>query len=221
MTTYGIPFILEDRTGDITNTEFDDLYDRMFFGISSPAPSSTSAGATIRIFELGARSSPRALAGSHFGRDPAVVLDFGGHGAASADAGTGLFVRQGVSMPIAAWLRGSKSSNKSPARVFRCSDDEDYTWSVTKAPEGLEWSCTTSRGYVAAQYSPRAPGEPAYASSSGSVLTIYEAYGHIATGECSFLMTDYARSLLTYTFHLELLSALTVVRYIHRYSARS
>ena len=55
MTTFGIPFLLEDRTGNIISTEFDDLYDRMFLGISNTTdPAARSRGAaTIKFFELG------------------------------------------------------------------------------------------------------------------------------------------------------------------------
>lgn len=138
MTTFGIPYLLEDRTGDVLNTEFDEIYDRMFFGVSSsnpPSPSSSTDPApsrTIKLFELGKRSAP-ALRGSslNFGKDPVVVLDF----APGGGMGTVLFVRQGVSMPMEKWMRRFDAKG----RCFACSDGENYYW-THKANAETEWA---------------------------------------------------------------------------------
>lgn len=134
MTTFGIPYLLEDRTGDVLNTEFDELYDRMFFGVSvsaSPASPPSSSSRTIKIFELGSRSGPSPRAGAYnFGRDPVVVLDFAPNGS----LGTVLFVRQGVSMPMDQWMR-----TKAKARCFACSDGESYSW-THQANAETEWA---------------------------------------------------------------------------------
>lgn len=107
MTTFGIPFLLEDRTGNIISTEFDDLYDRMFLGISNTTdPAARSRGAaTIKIFELGSKTSTRATFSPNFGRDPTIVLDFGPGGT----PGSVLFARQSISMPIGSWVRKTDS----------------------------------------------------------------------------------------------------------------
>ncbi|EJD00716.1 uncharacterized protein FOMMEDRAFT_110000 [Fomitiporia mediterranea MF3/22] len=204
MTTMGIPFLLEDRTGDVLNTEYDELYDRMFFGVTSaPSPSAivsptspsrpSSRSVTIKIFELGSRTSS-ARGGLNFGRDPVVILDFATAPSSAAHGGfdvlgTILFVRQSVSMPMEKWIR-----KKGAGTCFACSDGETYIWTY-RANNETEWTCTTSTGYVVAEYNLRTPYEPKYASSSGNVFSVYESYGHIAT---------------------ELLASLTIVRYMQR-----
>ncbi|KAI5120753.1 hypothetical protein M0805_007827 [Coniferiporia weirii] len=194
MTTFGLPYFLEDRTGDVANTEFNELYDRMFFGVAGSSRAGAGPGvATLRIFELGSRSSSRGPAAAHFGaRSPAVVLDFASGGA----PGTVLFVQQSVSMPMTRWLTGSSKPGKPIERTFRCFDNEEYRW-THQADAEAEWVCTTSSGYVAAQYKLRMPDEPKYVGSSGNMFTVYESYGHIA---------------------IELLAALTIVRHVHRHS---
>lgn len=193
MTTFGIPFLFEDRTGNIINTEFDDLYDRMFLGVSN----STDAGArsrgaaTVKIFELGSKSSPRATFSPNFGRDPTIVLDFGPGGT----PGSILFARQSVSMPMGSWIRKTDAV-KIFERKFCCSDGEEYKWSHQANVEA-EWICTTKSGYTVAQYSFCPPDEEKYTSSSGNVFTVYETHGHIA---------------------VELLASLTVVRFMQRYN---
>ncbi|KAH8115628.1 hypothetical protein DFH11DRAFT_1543106 [Phellopilus nigrolimitatus] len=194
MATFGVPYILEDRTGDLGNTEFDELYDRMFFGVSCTldTPGRTRGAATLKIYELGSRSSTRGFSTAHFGRDPAVIIDFG----PGAALGTILFVEQSMSMPMGHWIRKAGPNTKSVERKFKCSDDQEYRWTHAANAEA-EWVCTTSSGYLAAQYKLRAPEEPKYPSSSGNMFTVYESYGHIAT---------------------ELLASLTIVRHIHRYN---
>lgn len=137
MTTMGIPYLLEDRTGDVLNTEFDELYDRMFFGVSSsPSSSAPSTARTVKLFELGSRSAPSPRGNFNFGRDPVIVLDF-----APNALGTVLFVRQGISMPMASWMK-----TKGPARCFACSDGESYSW-THQANDEAEWAVSNCSFY--------------------------------------------------------------------------
>ena len=67
----GLPLHFEDRTGFITNTDFDDLYDRMHFHVSR-LPGQTST----KIFRMGFRPS-RVRNSLALPPNPEVSLDFG------------------------------------------------------------------------------------------------------------------------------------------------
>lgn len=64
------PYILEDRTGLNTATDFDDLYDRIFFRIAR-VPDRT----TTMIYSMNIRGS-RHRDSLPFTREPIVILDF-------------------------------------------------------------------------------------------------------------------------------------------------
>lgn len=69
----GLPLHFEDRTGYITNTDFDDMYDRMYFHVSR-LPGQTST----KIFRMGFRPS-RVRNSLPLPSNPEVSLDFGPH----------------------------------------------------------------------------------------------------------------------------------------------
>jgi len=69
----GLPLQFEDRTGYITNTDFDDMYDRMHFHVSR-LPGHTST----KIFRMGFRPS-RVRNALPLPPNPEVSLDFGPH----------------------------------------------------------------------------------------------------------------------------------------------
>ncbi len=65
-----LPYILEDRTGTNTGSDFDDIYDRLFFRVArSPAQTATM------IYNMHRRAS-RHRDSLPFTQDPIVVLDF-------------------------------------------------------------------------------------------------------------------------------------------------
>ncbi|TDL18406.1 hypothetical protein BD410DRAFT_793312 [Rickenella mellea] len=189
MTTVGLPLYLEDRTGLNNNTDYDEIYDRMFLRTSSTPPR-PGGGMTTTIYELGRRSSRRSTA---YG-DPLVVLDFGPNGS----LGTILFVQLSMSMPMGHWLRKTAMFSRSLSRKFRASDSQEYRWEFSASPdeEIPEWSCTNASGYRVAQYNLKPPGQPAY-RTSGNTLTISEAFSDLA---------------------VELLASLTIMRHIHQHN---
>jgi hypothetical protein len=70
-------YILEDRSGVYNDSDFEDIYDRLFLRI---AESSRDAETSIlMIYDMGRRSSRRRDS-RHFERQPSVVLDFGTNG---------------------------------------------------------------------------------------------------------------------------------------------
>lgn len=71
-----IPYLLEDRTGSHSASDFDDIYDRIFFRV---APSSSSPH-ILRIYDIGTRSTSLGHK-FHLQRKPDVVLQFAANGA--------------------------------------------------------------------------------------------------------------------------------------------
>ena len=105
MTNYGMPFFLEDRTGDFANTEYDDLNDRLFFGVNCVTGSAgrPAGSSTIRVYELSSRSSSHRFSATYPGRSPSIILEFG----ARRELGNILFIERQVSLPMSSWLRRS------------------------------------------------------------------------------------------------------------------
>ena len=97
-----LPFYLEDRTGDLRTSDFDEAYDRLFLRVSRTSHDADSE-MTLLISDTGRRSSSRRSAhtGARTDREPAVMLEFGTAGA----LGTVTFVRDGVSLPMGQYLR--------------------------------------------------------------------------------------------------------------------
>ncbi|EKM58837.1 uncharacterized protein PHACADRAFT_248932 [Phanerochaete carnosa HHB-10118-sp] len=191
-----LPFYLEDRTGQLSESDFDDMYDRVFLRLAPPQPaaapqfsrsfSSSSASSalsydssasspesaaaaaapsdprTVAIYNTGRRSSTREyLSGRRTSRSlprPAVVLEFGRHGALGAVvfdlAGkgperkvqmgqwlrkTGMFsgcvcrVRALVGLGLMA-----RVAARSLSRKFVASDGHEYRW-IRRPSDGTEW----------------------------------------------------------------------------------
>lgn len=74
MTNYGLPYLLEDKTGSISGSEFRDLHDRMHLSLK-PAQRDASHAAYL-VYEW--RNSTAANPTHH---ESTVCLDFGPHGA--------------------------------------------------------------------------------------------------------------------------------------------
>ena len=64
------PITLEDRTGINTNTDFDDMYDRIFFHVAR-----TLGQTTTKIYEMTIRAS-RHRSTLPLDREPIILLDF-------------------------------------------------------------------------------------------------------------------------------------------------
>lgn len=60
MTTFGLPYIFDDRSGDVSNTEFNELYDRMFLGVASSSSSTSSSSAPSSAESSPLSSPPRS-----------------------------------------------------------------------------------------------------------------------------------------------------------------
>lgn len=102
MVNRSLPFYLEDRTGQYTGSDFDEIYDRLFLRIARPPPSQVAhfPETTLMVYNTGRRSSSQRHSRPPQ-REPAVVLEFGPNSA----LGTITFAATGLSMPMTQYLR--------------------------------------------------------------------------------------------------------------------
>ncbi|KAI0765561.1 hypothetical protein BC629DRAFT_1293484 [Irpex lacteus] len=188
MLNRALPYFLEDRTGQLSDTEYDDIYDRLFLHVSSSSPSSPSSPSpqplTITISSTPRRSSPHSHSHPPNTRrlstsEPSVTLEFGGsRGALSLGSVTFSMKGRKESLGMGTWLRRTSLFSGSLSRKFRASDGEEYRW-VYRGVEGHEWTLLTAQSTPIAHYTLKHPSKPAY-GTSGNVLVVCEAYGNIA-----------------------------------------
>ncbi|KAJ7277544.1 hypothetical protein C8J57DRAFT_1309566 [Mycena rebaudengoi] len=185
-----LPYILEDRTGAHTASDFDDIYDRVFFHVATvPQRSGSSA---IMIYSMNRRAS-RHRDSQPFRSTPVAALEFLPDGS----LGNISFMQpQGtLTLPMVRYLRKTSLFGRSLSRKFMCSDGREYKWSHRGA-EGHEWTCTNADNYLVAHYDLKPADVRAY-GVSGNNLTVYEAFGPLT---------------------LELLASLTIMRHIQQYN---
>ncbi|KAK0455633.1 uncharacterized protein EV420DRAFT_1272137 [Desarmillaria tabescens] len=183
-----LPYILEDRTGANTGSDFDDIYDRLFFRVAR-SPSQTAT----MIYNMHRRAS-RHRDSLPFTQDPIVVLDF----LHDESLGTVSFIRPAgrISQAMSKYLRKTSLFASSLSRKFTGSDGREYRWSY-RSVDGQEWTCTTgAENYLVAHYDLKKPDVRVY-GVSGHTLTIYEAFVHMA---------------------VELMTSLTIMRHIAQHN---
>jgi hypothetical protein len=103
MTIAGPPsaYFFEDRTGALTSSDFDEVYDRAFMRVST-ASQRTRNSTELMIYDMGQRSTSLGdRDGRHFYREPVIVLNFGPSGA----LGTVRVPKASMSIPMNQYLR--------------------------------------------------------------------------------------------------------------------
>jgi len=161
---------LEDRTGQLTNSDFDDMYDRQFFHVAR-APGRTST----RIYEMSIRAS-RHRSSLPLTAEPIIQLDF----MPDESLGTVWFLRGPMtdSVPMGKYLKKTAFFGGSLSRRFVGSDGREYKWGF-QTHAGQEWSCTTGDDYLVAHYDLKPANVQTY-DVSGNSLTIYEGFQGVA-----------------------------------------
>ncbi|KAJ8096128.1 hypothetical protein PM082_000035 [Marasmius tenuissimus] len=162
MTSYGMPYFLEDKTGRLSGTEYVDIHDRLHYVYRCTARSTSHS--TYMIFSA---SSPS---------EPLMALNFGPKNA----LGSVSFSSQAC-YPMNQYL-AKVSTPSGRAWKFVARDGQEYLWRW-RSQANQEWTCTNPQGYLIAYYSLHTPGE-----SSGCSLTIEEPYPHLATEMLGTLM---------------------------------
>jgi hypothetical protein len=99
MLNQALPYFLEDRTGQLTHTHLEDIYDRLFLSIT---PSATQP-LVLDISNTGRRTTTRhdRRTRHHCPSKPSVVLEFG----PKNTLGSVLFPSSNESVPMAYWLK--------------------------------------------------------------------------------------------------------------------
>ncbi|KAI0731622.1 hypothetical protein C8Q72DRAFT_213201 [Fomitopsis betulina] len=163
MTSCGLPFFLEDQTGELTGSEFVDLYNRMRLSLRCTLRDVSHTA--YMIYELSSRPNAHGA--------PLACLEFGPNHA----LGT-VKIAHGETVSMAQYLAKAGGIGGHKTRKFRASDGQEYRWTHQRKGDE-EWSCTNASGYHVASYCLKSPDEPKYAASSGCVLTIEESYSNI------------------------------------------
>ncbi|OBZ70750.1 hypothetical protein A0H81_09312 [Grifola frondosa] len=167
-----MPYFLEDSTGELTGSEFVDLYNRMHLSLKCTLRDAHHIAYVI-YDSLSCRTSP--------GRGgllvPLASLDFGANNAlGTIKIGDGEHVNMNEHLAKTSTLGSSKT------RKFVASDGQEYKW-TWQGDGDAQWTCLNSNGYHVASYSLKPAGEPKYSGSSGCMLTVEESYPHIVGGE--------------------------------------
>jgi len=163
------PYVLEDRTGVNSASDFDDMYDRIFFRIARP-PRRT----TTMVYSMNIRGS-RHRDTLPFNQQPIAMLDF----APDESLGNVTFVQQrnNLVIPMNRYLRKTSLFGGSLLRKFMASDGREYKWGY-RVIEGQEWSCTTMDNILVAHYDLKPPDVRTF-DVSGNNLTIYQHFFHL------------------------------------------
>ncbi|KAG9316798.1 hypothetical protein JVU11DRAFT_2863 [Chiua virens] len=161
-TVYGMPYLLEDKTGQPTESEFVDMHDRLRLRLHCSAQTPTHTAYMIHNVTHG-----------HNPSDPLIALAFGPNNS----LGT-ITVRSGAPKAMGDYLVKLSPLGSSLTRKFLGSDGQEYRWSW-RSTKGHEWTCINRSQYFVASYSLKVAGEPEYPGSSGCMLTIDEAYPHL------------------------------------------
>jgi len=166
-------YVLEDRYAVYNESDFDDIYDRLFIRIAESSRDAETA--VSMIYDMGRRSTRRRDT-RHFERQPSVVLEFGSNGA----LGTIRFMQPTRSSPMSMYqyLRKTSIFGGSLSRRFKGSDGHEYRWNY-RTVQGQEWSCLDVDNHIIAHYNLKPPGVPAY-QVSGNTLTIHESFIDLA-----------------------------------------
>ncbi|RDB16279.1 hypothetical protein Hypma_003068 [Hypsizygus marmoreus] len=171
MTNYGMAYFLEDKSGNLTGSEFVDLHDRMRLSYRCTAHDATQSA--YMIYDT---------TNTYGGTRPLLALTFG----ADNHLGTINFSPES-SMLMKKYLTKVSPLGSSRIRKFIASDGQEYRWGWP-VKDDQEWTCTNSRGYLVAYYNLKTPGEPEYAHSSGCMLTVEQAYGELVPEMLASLM---------------------------------
>ncbi|KAF8467991.1 hypothetical protein DFH94DRAFT_638665 [Russula ochroleuca] len=164
MVKTGIPFMLNDRTGSLSGSEFVDLYDRIYLRVCCTHRDSNGAS------EYGMYNM---LARHH--EIPVATFQYGAGGA----LGNITFISSEGSMRTQAMAAFLVEVGGPRHRKFTASDGREYSWSWrTSTQEDLEWSCVNANGHTVAWY----------AVSSGHMFGVEEPYPHLAIDFLATLM---------------------------------
>lgn len=129
-TTYGIPILLEDRTGHLAGSDFVDIHDRLRLRLRCTARAPTHTAYEIcRLPTATSAFASSAVIGLTFGPCDALgIITVGGWPA----------------VPMDEYLGKVAPSGSSRCRVFVASDGRKYRW-TWRGTAGQEWTVSVDR----------------------------------------------------------------------------
>ena len=202
MVYYGQDYMLEDLSGHLTSSDFQDVNSRIRLSLRCIQATCTHAEYVI---------IDRTHSDAYNTNDPLAVLNFGPNNS----LGT-VVIGPGLPMPMTQYLTKVATENGLAHKYhvkflnfltslsistwkFTAQDGQEYNWSWRIKPE-QEWTvsielgaslrmfllmdrqCTNANGYHVASYTLKLSGEPDYDGSSGCMLTVEETYPHLISG---------------------------------------
>lgn len=191
-------YTFEDRTGRNYDSDWDDIWERLYFRVcqepSSPerTDSLEPNKSKINIYNVEYRMMRRDH--SHVDFYPNVVLEFNGHNLGQITYDTELYkctFQMGKYIKKTSFFGGS-----SLLRKFTGSDGNEYKW-CHKVVEGQEWTCTTGQNeMIVAHYDLLPEGYVAY-RISGHNLVVRNKWAALS---------------------IEFLATLIIMRHIHQHN---
>ncbi|KAJ3984415.1 hypothetical protein F5890DRAFT_1516902 [Lentinula detonsa] len=125
-----LPYVFEDRTGQLYGSDFDDMYDRLFYRVARD-PQRTAT----MVYDMGRRAN-RHRDSLPFHQRPIAILDF----KPDQSMGSICYASNGsVAVPINRYLRRTSIFGGSLSRKFTGSDGREYRWSH-RSIQGQEWT---------------------------------------------------------------------------------
>ncbi|KZS90863.1 hypothetical protein SISNIDRAFT_518207 [Sistotremastrum niveocremeum HHB9708] len=174
----GVPYTLEDTTGHLTTSDYNDTYDRMFLRVV-PAMIAPNRPVLL-IYDRGHRSRSPLTVPTGIEASWSSMIDLGTKKDLS-EAYVVLGGPGGTVIPLKNYLKKvSKFGGSSLYRKFQALDSNEYRWQKCILP-GQTWTCTNIFNQVVAHFDLKDPSEPIYDKmSSGNFFIIDEAYGQVA-----------------------------------------
>ncbi|KAF8332982.1 hypothetical protein F5887DRAFT_994989 [Amanita rubescens] len=155
-------YTFEDRTGRNDDSDWDDIYERLFFRVCRDPD-----GRRINIYNVAYRMMRRDK--SHWGIEPDVVLEFNANKAlGQITYATELYK---CTFQMSRYLRKTSFfGGSSLIRKFTGSDGNEYKWSH-RSVQGQEWTCTTGAiDTIVAHYDLLPEGSIAYRISGHNLI---------------------------------------------------
>src|ERR1700736_5393932 len=205
MTYYGQDYMLEDKAGQLTGSDYEDIHDRIRLTLKC-----TQRAQTHTVYMIFDRTGTHVFDYNN----PLAVLEFGPNdtlGTVSFRTGVRMPMKQylvkaatfgryvvetaGITVNLTSWGLKVDHAQVHSARWARISVElahqtqpgvdgqfiRDHLKLVTHHFYCRQ--CTNASGYLVACYSLKVEGEPVYPESSGCMLSVDESYPHLLAGE--------------------------------------
>ncbi|KAG9006492.1 hypothetical protein FRB94_014352 [Tulasnella sp. JGI-2019a] len=169
----GLPFVLEDKTGSLTNTTLTDIYGRLTIRFDESLVRPGRAVTMVRVVSAETDQAPLV---------PEAVLDFDLSNQSTALGSVMYPPRQSIPMDAYMQKMPPQQTGGLLCRKFTASDGQEYKWTlIHQSQSRAQWTCVTSTtNYFVASYDvvdDHMTGRPGAGSKSFSVT---DTWVHLA-----------------------------------------